>query len=127
MPRGASGPVDVIARADVCVPVRRRHPSQRIAPPDSGLPPIATHSSEIQYLFDQPNTPVPATLDATQQQLANTMQNAWATFAADGNPSTNAVPWPSFNTASQVLSLASPTQIESTFADQHHCDFWAAG
>ena len=101
---------------------------QRFAPPDSGLPPIATHSSEIQYLFDQPNTPVPATLDAAQQQLANTMRNAWVTFAADGNPSSNAVPWPSFNTASQVLSLASPTpQIESTFAAQHHCNFWAAG
>jgi para-nitrobenzyl esterase len=101
---------------------------QRFAPPDSGLPPIATHSSEIQYLFDQPNTPVPATLDATQQQLANTMRNAWATFAADGNPSSSAVPWPLFNTASQVLSLASPTpQIESTSAAVHHCDFWAAG
>jgi para-nitrobenzyl esterase len=99
---------------------------QRFAPPDSGLPAIATHSSEIQYLFDQPNTPVQATLDATQQQLANTMRNAWATFAADGSPSSNAVPWPSFDTASQVLSLASPTpQIDSTFAAQHHCDFWA--
>ncbi len=32
---------------------------QRFAPPGV-LPPIATHSSEIQYLFDQPNAPVQA-------------------------------------------------------------------
>ena len=100
---------------------------QRWAPPGC-LPPIATHSSDLQYLFDLPNTPVPATLNPTQERLAASMREAWADFAADGNPSSNAVPWPSFNTASQVLSLASPTpQIESTFGAQHHCNFWAAG
>jgi para-nitrobenzyl esterase len=58
---------------------------QRFAPPGA-LPPIATHSSEIQYLFDQPNTPVPATLNADQEALAATMRTAWANFAATGNP-----------------------------------------
>ena len=92
------------------------------------LPPIVSHSGEIQYLFDQPNTPIPATLDATQAALANTMQTAWARFAADGNPSTNAVPWPSFNSAAQVLSLVSPSpHVVPNFAAIHHCDFWAAG
>jgi para-nitrobenzyl esterase len=92
------------------------------------LPPIVTHSGEIQYLFGQPNTPIPATLDASQAALADTMKNAWATFAAYGNPSSTAVPWPAFNSASQVLSLASPSpQVQSTFAATHHCDFWAAG
>jgi carboxylesterase type B len=49
-----------------------------------------------------------ATLRRDAQQLANTMRNAWATFAADGNSSSNAVPWPSCNTAAQVLLPASP-------------------
>lgn len=31
---------------------------QRFAPPDA-VPAVAAHSSEIQYLFDQPNAPVP--------------------------------------------------------------------
>ena len=100
---------------------------QRFAPPGA-LPPIATHSSEIQYLFDQPNTPVPATLNADQATLAATMRTAWAKFAASGNPSTAAVPWPSFNVGSTVLSLESPQpQVESNFASVHHCSFWGAG
>jgi para-nitrobenzyl esterase len=101
---------------------------QRFAPPGAVMPPIATHSSEIQYLFDQPNTPVPATLDADQERLASEMRAAWATFAAFGNPSTRAVPWRSFNAGSKVLALESPQpQLESTFASAHHCSFWAAG
>ena len=39
---------------------------ERFAP----LPPAATHSSELQYLFDQPNAPFPGTLNADQQALA---------------------------------------------------------
>jgi para-nitrobenzyl esterase len=101
---------------------------QRFAPPGALMPPIATHSSEIQYLFDQPNTPVPATLDAVQERLAAAMRTAWATFAAFGNPSTRAVPWRSFSAGSGVLSLESPQpRPESTFASTHHCSFWATG
>ena len=99
---------------------------QRFAPPGA-LPPIATHSSEIQYLFDQPNTPVPATLNADQAKLAAKMRTAWAKFATSGSPSTAAVPWRSFNAGSTVLSLESPQpQLESNFASTHHCSFWAA-
>jgi para-nitrobenzyl esterase len=99
---------------------------QRFAPPGA-LPPIATHSSEIQYLLDQPNTPVPATLDATQEQLAATMRAGWTAFAAGGDPSTAAMPWPAFN-GSNVLSLNSPQpQLMADFSATHHCDFWAAG
>src|SRR6478736_1211096 len=90
---------------------------QRFAPPGALMPPIATHSSEIQYLFDQPNTPVPATLDADQERLAATMRTAWARFAASGNPSTRAMPWRSFNAGSDVLSLESPQpRLDSSFA-----------
>ena len=100
---------------------------QRFAPPGA-LPPIATHSSELQYLFDQPNTPVPATLNADQARLAATMRTAWARFAASGNPSTAAAPWRSFNAGSTVLSLELPQpQPESNFAATHRCSFWAAG
>jgi para-nitrobenzyl esterase len=93
-----------------------------------GFPPIATHSSEIQYLFDQPNAPFPATLNPTQEALAASMRAAWANFAANGDPASAAVPWPSFNTGSEVLSLAPPQpQVETGFAATHHCSFWAVG
>ena len=51
------------------------------------LPPIATHSSEIQYLFDQPNAPLPATLNTTQEKLAASMRAAWATLRRRWPPS----------------------------------------
>jgi para-nitrobenzyl esterase len=92
------------------------------------FPPIATHSSEIQYLFDQPNAPFATALDATQETLAVSMRTAWGNFAANGDPSAAAVPWPSFSTSSSVLSLESPQpQVETTFASAHHCAFWGVG
>lgn len=100
---------------------------QRFAPPGA-LPPIATHSSEIQYLFDMPNTPVPATLNADQEALATQMRTAWARFAATGDPSTRDVPWPSVAHDERVLSLVMPEPVvEDDFGSSHRCAFWAAG
>jgi para-nitrobenzyl esterase len=93
-------------------------------------PPVATHESELQYLFDLPNAQHPAPLNSDQQALAASMQAAWAHFAATGNPATRAVPWPSFAGAgsARMLSLVPPQpQLETDFAARHHCAFWAAG
>jgi para-nitrobenzyl esterase len=92
-------------------------------------PSAATHGSELQYLFDLPNAPVPGTLNPGQQALAARMQAAWARFAATGNPATTTVPWPAFGHADRasVLSLVPPQpQLETNFAARHHCSFWAA-
>jgi para-nitrobenzyl esterase len=97
---------------------------QRLTPPGA-LPRIATHSAELQYLFDQPNTPFPGTLDADQQALAASMRTAWANFAAGGDPSSGALPWPSFDDGAQVMSLVPPQpQVEAGFSATHHCGFW---
>ena len=49
-------------------------------------------------------------------------------ITANGDPSTATVPWPSFSGSAQVMSLVPPQpQIETTFATNHHCAFWAAG
>jgi para-nitrobenzyl esterase len=100
---------------------------QRFAPPGA-LPPIATHSSEIQFLFDQPNAPFAGALSASDEAVAASMRTAWANFAATGNPSSRAMPWPSFGQGARVLSLVTPQpQVESNFASTHNCSFWAAG
>jgi para-nitrobenzyl esterase len=89
------------------------------------FPPVATHSSEIQYLFDQPNAKYAQPLDATQEALAGKMRAAWTRFAAKGDPGSSGVPWPSFNTTAAVLSFASPQpQVDAGFATRHHCGFW---
>jgi para-nitrobenzyl esterase len=96
--------------------------------PAGALPPLSTHGTELPYLFDQPNAPFPATLTADQQALAASMRAAWASFAASGNPSSRALPWPSFGDGAKVLSLVpSQSQAQTGFAAAHHCAFWAAG
>jgi para-nitrobenzyl esterase len=95
---------------------------ERFAP----LPPAATHSSELQYIFDQPNAPIPGTLNANQQALAASMRAAWAGFAANGDPSSSSLAWPSFNQSEAVMSLVPPRpQVWAGFSDAHHCSFWA--
>jgi para-nitrobenzyl esterase len=92
------------------------------------FPPVATHSSEIQYLFDQPNAPFATALNANQEALAARMRTAWVHFAAIGDPAAARVPWPSFNTRSDVLSLMQPQpHLERNFALVHHCALWGVG
>jgi para-nitrobenzyl esterase len=97
--------------------------------PPRFVPPVATHESELPYLFDLPNAPFPAQLSVGQQVLAASMRAAWANFAARGNPATKAVPWPAISANStRMLSLVPPQpQVETDFAARHHCAFWAAG
>jgi para-nitrobenzyl esterase len=101
---------------------------QRFTKPDV-LPPIATHGSEIQYLFGQPNLPFPGAPFTTDQRvLSHHMRAAWASFAATGNPSTRALRWPSIAGGAHVMSLVPPRpQLESGYSADHHCAFWAAG
>ena len=72
-------------------------------------PPVATHASELQYLFDLPNAPVLIPLSADQQALAASMRAAWANFAARGTPATRAVPWPAFGAGQRADAVAPAT------------------
>jgi para-nitrobenzyl esterase len=49
-------------------------------------PPVATHTSELGYLFDLPTAPFQAPLSPEQEALAASMRAAWASFAARGDP-----------------------------------------
>jgi para-nitrobenzyl esterase len=94
----------------------------RYAPID---PPVATHLSELPYVFDLPDAPIQVPLNVDQEALAASMRTAWANFAANGDPSSATLPWPSFDIA-HVMSLVTPQpQIEADFASRHHCSFWA--
>jgi para-nitrobenzyl esterase len=90
-----------------------------LAPPGQ-FPAVATHGSELQYLFGQG-----ARLDADQQILASTMRSAWVNFAARGNPSTTSLNWPGFGHDATVMSLVPPQPMPGPdFAAAHHCGFW---
>jgi para-nitrobenzyl esterase len=92
--------------------------------PPLGFPYGAAHASEIQYLFGG-NPAFPAPLSPAQQRLAATMKADWTTFAAFGVPSLG---WPRFTTVGQgIESLTEPRPaVETDFAAEHHCGFWAA-
>jgi para-nitrobenzyl esterase len=103
--------------------------------PERFLPPVsfpygAAHASEVQYLFDLPATGLGGALTPPQQRLAAAMRRYWTKFAAAGLPSSFTKPrWPHFTTATRrVLSLIPPRpQVETDFAAEHHCAFWALG
>jgi para-nitrobenzyl esterase len=93
-------------------------------------PPVATHVSELMYLFGLPNAQAQVTFSPDQEALAANMRAAWASFAASGDPASESnLRWPSFGGSSQqrVLSFLAPGSIViRDFASRHHCSFWAA-
>ena len=108
--------------------------------PQNFLPPVsftygASHASEIQYLFPQANPSafglkLPQTpLNASQQQLSDSMVIYWTRFAKHGDPNGSGNPnWPVFAGNTQtIISLvpATPT-TETNFTIAHHCAFWSA-
>jgi para-nitrobenzyl esterase len=98
-------------------------PERFLAP--VGFPYGAAHASEIQYVFGLNSTAFPGVLTAAQQRLAAIMKRDWTNLAKSGVP---AARWPLFTAVSQqTLSLVPPRpQVETDFAAQHHCAFWAA-
>jgi para-nitrobenzyl esterase len=92
--------------------------------PPVGFPYGAAHASELPYLFSQTTVARPVSFSAAQQWLAAAMKQDWTNLAKTGIPAPG---WPKFTSASQqMLSLVPPTpQVETNFAAQHHCAFWA--
>ena len=91
-------------------------------------PPVATHTSELAYLFDLPGATFSGPFSPGQEELKANMRAAWAAFAANGDPSTATVPWPSVDNGAHVMSLVPPQpQVETNFASRHHCSLWATG
>jgi len=92
-------------------------------------PAVATHGSELTYVFDLPDAVFQAPLTADQERLADTIRTAWARFATTGSPSTKALPWPSVGTdTSRVMSLETPqSRLSTDYAARHHLAFWAQG
>ncbi|WP_165546510.1 carboxylesterase/lipase family protein [Kribbella soli] len=92
----------------------------------AGLLSVATHGSEMWYLFDLPNAPFPVPLNAEQTALADSMRAAWVNFAKTGNPSTPSTYWPASGHTGRVLSLVPPApQLSTDFAARHHCATFA--
>jgi para-nitrobenzyl esterase len=102
---------------------------ERFLPPVSGFSYGAAHASELQYLFHLNESGFPGALTPQQQRLSAAMQRYWTNFARSGSPSApGAPPWPQFSGGGQrMISLVPPVpRVETGFAAEHQCAFWAA-
>ncbi|MGH2509473.1 MAG: carboxylesterase family protein, partial [Ktedonobacteraceae bacterium] len=94
------------------------------------LPPVsfsygATHTDEIQYLFQVDG--LASRLNANQTQLSLQMISYWAQFAKNGNPNSGqTVNWADYSAlADNFQSFVPPTpRVEFGFSDEHNCGFW---
>jgi para-nitrobenzyl esterase len=101
---------------------------QLFLPPDtvSGMPYGAYHASEIQYIFNLPQSALNP-LNPDQEQLSRDMVSYWGHFARRGDPNSDSTPfWPQYDSmADQFQSLIPPQPMpESGFAADHKCAFW---
>jgi para-nitrobenzyl esterase len=94
------------------------------------LPPVsfpygATHTDEIQYLFQIDG--LASELNANQLRLSTQMISYWTQFARNGNPNSGSTAnWAAYSVAvDNFQSLVPPTpQVEFNFSNEHNCGFW---
>jgi para-nitrobenzyl esterase len=91
------------------------------------FPTGAYHASELQYLFNVLETPVPSPgLAPAQRELSGTMIAYWTQFARSGDPNSHGTPpWSPYGSSDQFQSLLPPVPATTTgFATDHKCAFW---
>jgi len=87
-----------------------------------GLPPGASHGSELNYLFDAAGGE-PYQLTAAQEKLAAQLRSYWTNFARTGDPNGKATPvWPQWPS---VQVLAPGATHPANDSRNHHCDLWS--
>jgi para-nitrobenzyl esterase len=92
----------------------------------------ASHTSELQYLFNVTNAPgtVPTTLNSSQKSLASTMVKYWANFAKTGNPNALGLRnWSRFTATSDTyqgldIGLGGVGALSINFKTSHNCSAW---
>jgi para-nitrobenzyl esterase len=91
-----------------------------------GVTPLASHGSELKFLFDFPYDTRPLT--SAQRRLGATMIDYWSRFAATGDPNRAGLPhWQRVRPGHdyvQGLDLGRPGRYDRAAA--HHFDFWRA-
>jgi para-nitrobenzyl esterase len=101
-------------------------PMLYFAPPIS-FPTGAYHASELTYLFNLSQTPVPPPpFTAAQQSLSDAMTGYWTQFARSGDPNSPGAPnWPAYGASDLFQSLQPATPVTgSGFVTDHKCAAW---
>ena len=97
-------------------------------PPDVQRLGLSTHSSELQYLFDQPNAPFPAHAHRRPAGARRQHAHGLGELRRQRQPVDARTALAVVGNGTKVLSLVPPQpQVTTDFAAAHHCSFWAAG
>jgi para-nitrobenzyl esterase len=97
----------------------------------SDIPNVASHGSELAYLFDVDDHP-PVPLTDAQTELGARLIENWTSFAHGGQPATDDAPtWQAWDpqAANPYVQAFSPGPDGIASVDdvsEHHCDFWAS-
>ncbi len=97
--------------------------------PSVSFPYGAAHTLDIQYLFPRYHGArgEPQALNEEQGKLSATMISYWSTFAAKGDPNSDATPdwppWAADNEQTQLLDVPQITTAKDSGVDRK-CDFW---
>jgi para-nitrobenzyl esterase len=97
--------------------------------PPVSFPTGAYHASELTYIFDLAQTPVPNPgFTPAQQDLSRAMVGYWTQFARSGDPNSLGAPaWPFYGMSDLFQSLQPSTPTTgSGFAVDHKCAFWGS-
>ena len=95
--------------------------------PSVGFPYGATHAAELQYLFGLPTRRSPAPLAPRSRTWRRRCSGTGRTFATVRRPRPAARPGRGSPRPAQTLSLVPPRpQVETDFAAEHQCAFWAS-
>ncbi len=102
-----------------------------------GLTPIpgyvwgAGHAAELAYIWPSFNngTPIAATFNAAELQLATEMKRWWGTFVLRGAPEVpDQAAWPSYRVSHDVMSLRADHEStlisDAELWSEHMCSFW---
>lgn len=87
----------------------------------------ASHSLELQYLFDVDGAPP---LNAAQRQLSDQMIGYWSQFVTNLAPAATGQPeWPELGqdaaTGPRMSLQSDGSRVVTTFDQSHQCPFWA--
>ncbi|KRA25278.1 hypothetical protein ASD65_13245 [Microbacterium sp. Root61] len=87
----------------------------------------ATHTTELQYLFNY--AAAQRSLNEEQRALADQMVDLWLSFVQTGTPSVEGGPeWTTFAEGREVMELktadAGGLEMVDTFETAHNCGFW---
>ncbi len=101
------------------------HTPNPFAAPTPGIDLGAFHTSELPYVFNSPSaTSGPINFTMSEQALAETVKNAWTSFAATGMPGAEGIRWPRLTSDStRFLVLDTPPRLDSDLK-RDQCAFW---